>query len=57
MKHHKSERSGASAASRAVRATLDAVTLNARVTLGALPSSYDVGDKAEDLWAIEVKAF
>ncbi len=34
-----------------------AVSLTARVTLGALPSSYDVGDKAEGPWGIEVKAF
>ena len=33
------------------------MSLTARVTLGALPSSYDVGDKAEGPWGIEVKAF
>ena len=33
------------------------MSLIARVTLGALPSSYDVGDKAEGPWGIEVKAF
>ena len=53
------EKTGCSAQERPLNCHVPrvAVSLTARVTLGALPSSYDVGDKAEGPWGIEVKAF